>query len=65
MESPNSSPDQEKEEQQPSELPILSDKDNNVEPSDHVPPLVLADLERDDSEFAFLATRLVRLYRRL
>lgn len=40
MESPNSSPDQEKEEQQPSELPILSDKDNNVEPSDHVLPLV-------------------------
>ncbi|KAJ5052450.1 hypothetical protein NUH16_011143 [Penicillium rubens] len=39
MESPNSSPDQEKEEQQPSELPILSDKDNNVEPSDHVLPL--------------------------
>jgi hypothetical protein len=40
MESPNSSPDQEKEEQQPSELPILSDKDNNVEPSDHVLPFV-------------------------
>ncbi|KZN87594.1 hypothetical protein EN45_061550 [Penicillium chrysogenum] len=39
MESPNSSPDQEKEEQQPSELPMLSDKDNNVEPSDHVLPL--------------------------
>ncbi|CAG8059603.1 unnamed protein product, partial [Penicillium nalgiovense] len=34
------SPDQEKQgEQQPSELLILSDKDNNVEPSDHVPPL--------------------------
>ncbi|KAB8067036.1 hypothetical protein BDV29DRAFT_163884 [Aspergillus leporis] len=39
MESPNSSPDQEKGEQQPSELLILSDKDNNGEPSDHVPPL--------------------------
>jgi hypothetical protein len=41
MDSPNSSPDQEKQgEQQPNELPILNDKDNNVEPSDHVPPLV-------------------------
>jgi hypothetical protein len=41
MDSPNSSPDQEKQgEQQPSELLILSDKDNNGEPSDHVPPLV-------------------------
>ncbi|KAI1829282.1 hypothetical protein DTO027I6_9850 [Penicillium roqueforti] len=40
MDSPNSSPDQEKQgEQQPNELPILNDKDNNVEPSDHVPPL--------------------------
>ncbi|CAP74129.1 hypothetical protein PCH_Pc37g00010, partial [Penicillium rubens Wisconsin 54-1255] len=44
MESPNSSPDQEKEEQQPSELPMLSDKDNNVEPSDHVLPLVSENL---------------------
>jgi hypothetical protein len=41
MVSPNSSPDQEKQgEQQPNELPILNDKDNNVEPSDDVPPLV-------------------------
>lgn len=40
MESPNSLPDQEKQEQQPSELPILSDKDHNLEFSDHVPPLV-------------------------
>ncbi|CAG8138369.1 unnamed protein product [Penicillium nalgiovense] len=40
MDSPNSSPDQEKQgEQQPNELPIFNDKDNNVEPSDHVPPL--------------------------
>ncbi|CAG8126069.1 unnamed protein product [Penicillium nalgiovense] len=40
MDPPNSSPDQEKQgEQQPSELLILSDKDNNGEPSDHVPPL--------------------------
>jgi hypothetical protein len=38
---PNSSPDQEKQgEQQPNELPILNDKDHNLEPSDHVPPLV-------------------------
>ena len=41
MDSPNSSPDQEKQgEQQPNELPILNDKGNNVDPSDHVPPLV-------------------------
>jgi hypothetical protein len=41
MDSPNSSPDQEKQgEQQPNELPILNDKDHNLEPSDHVPPLV-------------------------
>ncbi|KAJ5041393.1 hypothetical protein NUH16_011169 [Penicillium rubens] len=40
MDSPNSSPDQEKQgEQQPNELPILNDKDNNVKPSDDVPPL--------------------------
>ncbi|KAJ5041434.1 hypothetical protein NUH16_003398 [Penicillium rubens] len=37
MESPNSSPDQEKGEQQPSELAILSDMNNNLESSDHVP----------------------------
>jgi hypothetical protein len=37
----NSSPEEEKGgEQQPGELPILSDKDNNGEPSDHVSPLV-------------------------
>jgi hypothetical protein len=41
MDSPNSSPDMEKEgEQQPCQLPILTDKDNNVEASDHVPLLV-------------------------
>jgi hypothetical protein len=41
MDSPNSSPGQEKQgEQQPSELPILNDKDRNLEPSDHLPPLV-------------------------
>jgi hypothetical protein len=41
MDSPNSSSDQEKQgEQQPNELPILNDKGNNVDPSDHVPPLV-------------------------
>jgi hypothetical protein len=39
MESPNSSPDQGKV-QQPSELAILSDINNNLEPSDHVPSLV-------------------------
>ncbi|KAI1828787.1 hypothetical protein DTO027I6_10283 [Penicillium roqueforti] len=40
MDSPNSSPDQEKQgEQQPSELPMLNDKDHNLESSDHVPPL--------------------------
>ncbi|CAP86914.1 hypothetical protein EN45_043900 [Penicillium chrysogenum] len=40
MDSPNSSSDQEKQgEQQPNELPILNDKGNNVDPSDHVPPL--------------------------
>ncbi|CAG8135529.1 unnamed protein product [Penicillium nalgiovense] len=88
MYSPNSSPGQEKQgEQQPIELPILNDKDCNLEPSDHVPPLsspsqhedvtrhtlatepfqpilkVLADLKRDNPKFAFLATRLVGLYR--
>ncbi|KAI1829393.1 hypothetical protein DTO027I6_9608 [Penicillium roqueforti] len=41
MDSPNSSPGQEKEgEQQHSQLPILSDKDNNLETSDPVPPLL-------------------------
>ena len=40
MDAANSSSDQEKGEQQPDELPSLSDKDNNVEPSDHVLPLV-------------------------
>ncbi|KAI1828917.1 hypothetical protein DTO027I6_10168 [Penicillium roqueforti] len=39
MDSPNSSPDQEKGEQQPCELPNLNDKDHNLESSDHVPPL--------------------------
>ncbi|CAG8040556.1 unnamed protein product [Penicillium nalgiovense] len=89
MDAANSSPDQEKGEQQPDELPSLSDKDNNQETSDNVPPMpspsqheeetrhtlatepfqpilnVLADLERDDSKFAFPAARLVGLYRRL
>jgi hypothetical protein len=41
MDSPNSSPGQEKEgKQQPSELPILSGKDYSLETPDHVPPLV-------------------------
>ena len=41
MDAPNSSPDQEKEgEQQPSELPILSEKVISQETSDPVPPLV-------------------------
>jgi hypothetical protein len=41
MDSANTSPDKEKEgEQQPCELPILSDRDDNLESSDHVPPLV-------------------------
>ena len=41
MDSPNSSPGQEKEGgQQPSELPVLSDKDNSLETHDHVPLLV-------------------------
>ncbi|KAI1828875.1 hypothetical protein DTO027I6_10204 [Penicillium roqueforti] len=40
MDSPNSPPDQEKEgEQQPSELPLLSDKDNSQDTSDNTPPL--------------------------
>ncbi|KAJ5041896.1 hypothetical protein NUH16_011184 [Penicillium rubens] len=40
MDVSNSSPEEENGgEQQPGELPILSDKDNNGEPSDHVPPL--------------------------
>ncbi|OQE09276.1 hypothetical protein PENFLA_c115G07402 [Penicillium flavigenum] len=39
MDAPNSSPDQGKEgEQQRSQLPILSDKDNSQEASDHCPP---------------------------
>ena len=41
MDAPNSTPDQEKEgEQQPSALPIVCEKDNSQEASDHVPPLV-------------------------
>jgi hypothetical protein len=41
MDSPISSPDQEKQgEQQPNELPMLNDKDHNPESSDYVPPLV-------------------------
>jgi hypothetical protein len=41
MDSTNSSPDQENGgEQEPSELPILSDEDNDLEPSYHVPLLV-------------------------
>ncbi|KAJ5032130.1 hypothetical protein NUH16_011312 [Penicillium rubens] len=39
MDASNSSPDQEKGEQRPCELPNLSNKDSDVEPSDHVPPL--------------------------
>ncbi|OGE46554.1 hypothetical protein PENARI_c193G07384, partial [Penicillium arizonense] len=36
MDAPNSTPDQEKEgEQQPSALPIVSEKDNSQEASDH------------------------------
>ncbi|CAG8077558.1 unnamed protein product [Penicillium nalgiovense] len=89
MDATNSLPDQEKGEQQPGELPSLSDKDNDQETSDNVPSMpspsqheeetrhtlatepfkpilnVLADLERDDPKFAFLAARLVGLYRRL
>jgi hypothetical protein len=41
MDSPKSLPGQEKQgEQQPSELPVLNDKDNNLESSDPVPSLV-------------------------
>jgi hypothetical protein len=40
MDVPNSTPDQEKGEQQPSELPIVCEKDNSQEASDHVSPLV-------------------------
>ncbi|CAG7957842.1 unnamed protein product [Penicillium nalgiovense] len=40
MDSPNSSPDQEKQRgQQPSELSVLNDKDNTLESSDHIPLL--------------------------
>ncbi|OGE46835.1 hypothetical protein PENARI_c102G12309 [Penicillium arizonense] len=38
MDAPNSTPDQEKGEQQPSALPIVCEKDNSQEASDHVPP---------------------------
>ncbi|CAG8217176.1 unnamed protein product [Penicillium nalgiovense] len=94
MDVQNSSLDQEIEgDQQPSELPNLSEKDKSQETSDHVPPLVsalpspsqqeaetrhtlvtepfqsilkvLADLERDDTKFAFPAARLVGIYRRV
>ncbi|CAG8307688.1 unnamed protein product [Penicillium salamii] len=37
MNTQNSSADQEFEDQQPSELPILGEKDNSLETSDHVP----------------------------
>lgn len=41
MDSQNSSKSQENEgDQQPSELPIFSEKDKSQETSDHVPPLV-------------------------
>ena len=41
MDAPNSTPDQEKKgEQQPTALPIVSEKENSQEASDHVPPLV-------------------------
>ncbi|OGE46011.1 hypothetical protein PENARI_c356G08184, partial [Penicillium arizonense] len=41
MDAPNSTPDQEKEEeQQPSVLPTVSEKENSQEASDHVPPLL-------------------------
>jgi hypothetical protein len=41
MDSQNSSPEQEKEgEQQPSALPILSDKDDSQDTPDNAPPLV-------------------------
>ncbi|KAJ5040752.1 hypothetical protein NUH16_003407 [Penicillium rubens] len=41
MDALNTSPDQENEtEQQPSELPILSEKDKSQENSHHVPPLL-------------------------
>ncbi|KAJ5957278.1 hypothetical protein N7501_011557, partial [Penicillium viridicatum] len=78
----NSSPHQEKEDQQPKKLPIHNKKDKSQENSNHVllevkirhtlatkpfqPTLkVLADLERDDPKFAFPATQLIGLYRRL
>jgi hypothetical protein len=104
MDASNSSLHQEKEgDQQSSELPILDEKDNSQENSDHVPLVsetiqlqtllltvaalhfatgsrnkthpgdralstylkVLADLERDDPNFAFPAARFIGLYRRL
>ncbi|OQE10595.1 hypothetical protein PENFLA_c087G00657 [Penicillium flavigenum] len=66
MDAQKISTDQEIEgDQQPSELPILSEKDESQETSDYVPPLVLADLERDDPKFAFPVVLLVGLYRRL
>ncbi|KAJ5300120.1 hypothetical protein N7508_007363 [Penicillium antarcticum] len=41
MDTPNSTPDQGKEgEQQPSALPIISEKENSREASDHVSPLL-------------------------
>ncbi|CAG8897833.1 unnamed protein product [Penicillium nalgiovense] len=39
MDAANSLPHQEKGEQQPGELPSLSDKDNNQDTSDNVPPM--------------------------
>ncbi|CAG7936295.1 unnamed protein product [Penicillium salamii] len=90
MDAPNSSLHLETEgDQQPSELPILGEKDKSQETSEDVPPLfstlqqeadtrhgmatepfqpilkVLADLERDKTNLAFPAARLVGLFRRL
>ncbi|OGE47245.1 hypothetical protein PENARI_c053G05477 [Penicillium arizonense] len=55
MDASNSTPDQENDgKQQPSALPIVCEKDNSQELSDHSPP-----------SFAFPTARLVGLYRRL
>ncbi|OQE60736.1 hypothetical protein PENNAL_c0300G03435 [Penicillium nalgiovense] len=57
MDASNSSPDQGKGEQQPCELPNLSKKDNNVEPSDNVPPLTPPSQHEEETRHT-LATEL-------
>ncbi|OGE46849.1 hypothetical protein PENARI_c099G01377 [Penicillium arizonense] len=56
MDAPNSTPDQEKEgEQQPSALPIVSEKENSQEASDYVPPQLSPSQQEAETRYA-LAT---------